>query len=846
MRTIWKIYKRDLKRLVANAQSCLVLIVLLFLPSFYAWFSTVAYMDPYSNTSNLPIAVANNDQTVHSPTLGTMNVGDMIQSELENNHQLKWTFTSSQQAIQGVQSGHYYAAIIIPSTFTQHLVELTHIGQNSLSERPTIEYYVNEEINPVTPKIMQVGVNTVQSDINSNITGTISKIIAERLQTSTQQALSAVHTSSSQALTDIANAQSTLTSAQNSLSSLTQNINHTKAQLTASQQSLHALQKNILQATNTLQSNNNLIEQAQTNIGNFQTKVSAALSQATHFATQAKQQFTTILGSTTQSSLHAQGQLSSLLGQAQEAENNALNLLNQLKTFQTTYPHLDNLTTPLITQFTTLTNQATHTLEATQTNLTNLSHLSATTLAASASVQSASASALQQAQNVVTQLVVGTLPLAENGLSSLAAANATVQGQLMSVDTQVSQVIALLSRLGSMLGSLQSTLSATNHQLSGLDDDLSHLATDIGSISSSEAVKQVSRMLDLNSTDIAGFMATPALLSDHVLFPIKTYGSAVSPLFTSLALWIGAFMLVVMYRIEVDDHQIGKIRVHEGYLGRLFLFTTVGILQSLVVTTGNLLIGVHIKVLWAFYLATFWEAIIFNSIIFMLATCFQLIGKGLIIILIMVQIPGAGGMYPIQMMPAFYRWIYPILPFTYGIGMMREAVGGMYGGIYWWDMLHLTIFGIIAYLIGLWVRPHLFDLHLMIDKKLTETDFFVTEEGNLPHRRVPLLSMIRALAEGPTYRDRILRRAARFEAHYKQFLTIGITLMYLLPLVPLILMFTTLDSRLFMLALWVIALCLSFSFVIIIEYLHQYMVHGLNITDMSDRELRTTLLKNKR
>lgn len=856
VKTIWKIVWRDVRRVVGNFPAVLVLVVLLFLPSFYAWFSTVAYMDPYGRTGSLPVAVANEDRTVHS-ALGMINVGDRVVSELKSNRQLSWRFVSRKQAIAGTKSGQYIGAIVIPSDFTSRLLGLTDIAHDGQAQKPSFDYYVNEEINAVTPKIMAAGASTVLDDVNSAVRGTASQAVAQQIAESAATLSANAKTANGEALGDVGQAMAALDQAENETKSIAASVNAARTRDAASQTTVRDLQKNCDDLSNTVLANGDSIAQARRNIAAFSSQASSAIAASNSLVTAASGRANAAVGSATRQILTVQGSVDSALAQTRGAVSSVDGVLAHLKALQqadgSQLPPgqagqtINNALNDAINRFQKANGDA-------QTLVTAL-QIDSSDIGGTASAVGSSASALDDAvdsavaaSNGLTTTLAGTIvPQIDIGLDSLDGANTAVSSKIAALGASASQILALLRQLDFALGQLHSTLESTVSQIGAARSQLGSIADDIAAISSSNAVTELSHLLKVDPDDVSGFMASPALLTNHVLFPVANYGSSVSPLFTSLALWIGAFMLVVIYKLEVDDGGVGKIRVSEGYLARLSLFTLIGLLQALVVTTGDLVIGVHMANVPAFYWAALWEAIVFNAVIYMLATCFQLIGKALVIVLVMMQIPGAGGMYPIQMMPGFYQSLYPVLPFTYGIGMMREAVGGLYGSTYWMDMLWLGLFGAAAYIIGLLVRPRLLNLNIMIDKKLTETDFFITEEGKLPTQRMPLVAILRALAQGSQYRGRILRRAARFEKRYPKLLRAGFLLVLLLPLVPLsLMMFVSIDLRLVMLLLWLISLVLSFSFIIIVEYLHDATKRNLDISGMDNRRLRDELAKEGR
>ena len=179
MRNAFRIFRRDMKRLLRNPAAILVLIGVSILPSLYAWFNIAANIDPYANTSGIKVAVANLDTDATHDDL-TINAGSQIIDQLKENDQLGWTFVPKDAAIEGVKSGEYYAAIIIPQDFSESLLSVL----SGKIETPELEYYINEKLNAIAPKITSSGASTIQTQINNTFSSVASETIAELLKES--------------------------------------------------------------------------------------------------------------------------------------------------------------------------------------------------------------------------------------------------------------------------------------------------------------------------------------------------------------------------------------------------------------------------------------------------------------------------------------------------------------------------------------------------------------------------------------------------------------------------------------------------------------------------------------
>lgn len=219
-----------------------------------------------------------------------------------------------------------------------------------------------------------------------------------------------------------------------------------------------------------------------------------------------------------------------------------------------------------------------------------------------------------------------------------------------------------------------------------------------------EAEGDIQEIIDLlqNNFELESqFFAEPVTLEENRLYPIPNYGSAMSPFFTTLSLWVGALLLVSLLSVDVHDEE-RSFRSIEVYFGRYLTFLTIALFQALFVTLGDIyLLGAYVVNPGWFILFALLISCVFMLIVYTLVSVFGNVGKAMAIVLLVLQLAGAGGTFPIQMTPPFFQALHPYLPFTYAISMMREAVGGILWDIVIRDMLLMLVFAAIALVIGI-------------------------------------------------------------------------------------------------------------------------------------------------
>lgn len=218
---------------------------------------------------------------------------------------------------------------------------------------------------------------------------------------------------------------------------------------------------------------------------------------------------------------------------------------------------------------------------------------------------------------------------------------------------------------------------------------------------------EIIKLLKSDANAESDFFTQPVELVSHQMYPIANNGSASTPFYTALCLWVGALLLssvaTTAYHLEGEDKK--KYSKRETFVARMLTFLTEGVFQALVVALGNIfLLKVDVKEPVYSVLFALLVGLAFMMIVYVLAALFGNIGKGIAIIILVLSISGGGGNYPIQVSGKFFQIINPLLPFTHAVDLLREAAGG----IYWpnaipniWIMVGLFVgfclIGVIAY-----------------------------------------------------------------------------------------------------------------------------------------------------
>ena len=222
---------------------------------------------------------------------------------------------------------------------------------------------------------------------------------------------------------------------------------------------------------------------------------------------------------------------------------------------------------------------------------------------------------------------------------------------------------------------------------------------------------------------LGGFMASPVQLETNQLYPIENYGSAMAPFYSTLAIWVGGIVLVAIMKVTVDeDKRLGNIKPYQAYIGRYLLFMLLGLVQATIICLGDLyFLKIQCLHPMLFMISGWISSLVFTNIIYTLTVSFGDIGKALSVIILVIQIAGSSGTFPIEVTPKFFQNVYPFLPFTYAINAMRETIAGFYGNQYLIYLLQVLAFLPFALLLGLVLRRPLIKFNRFFDERLEDT-----------------------------------------------------------------------------------------------------------------------------
>ena len=834
-----QIFRRDLRRILRNPVAVVVTLGVCVIPSLYAWLNVLANWDPYKNTQGVSVAVANNDRGAEVAGMGFVDAGDMVVQELGENDQLDWQFVDESEAVDGVTSGRYFAAIVLPETFTQ---ELSGVLSGDVSS-PKVTYYVNEKLNPIAPKVTDTGANTIESKIDETFVATASKVVIEKMQGAGDQVSASANEAAEGAGSRLREASGNLSDLEEKIAGARETISSARTTASSAAGTLDSLAGAADGASTTLAEATDELASARSGRAGLARSLSTTLAEASSLATEVSGRTNAAIGTVSGRVTAAQSTVDGYLAQARGLNEENKALLDQLDEItplvgESLRPRWDALLEELRGQ-----QEADERLVASlQTASDDLKADAAAVSGLSSTIDGAVGTTSSSVLDAQVALTSTALPALDGALDSLSSAAGGLAGGLGGVRPTIEQAEAVLAQLDGTLADADEALGLTQDELASVREALDGVATDVAAVQSSEALARIDELGRTDASAVAAFMSSPVTIDERPVFPVANYGSGVAPFYTNLALWVGGFVLVAIYKVEVDGEGVGRFKPWQGYFGRWLLFVALGELQGLICCLGDLALGIQCVSPALFVLAGLVESFVYVNLIYAFSVAFKHVGKALCVLLVILQIPGSAGTYPIEMMPGFFQAIHPWLPFTYGIDAMREAVAGAYGSYFATNLLMLLLFLVPALVVGVALRRPLINVNVLFDRRLADTDLMICERYGTEVEHYRLALFARTLMHSEEYRRRLARSLERFGRRYPQIQRRGFVCLLALPIGLAAAMFVSPQpAKLPLFVLWIVTIVALCALLIVTEYLHDSLERRMAVASLTTDEVFSLL-----
>ncbi|MCQ2546802.1 MAG: YhgE/Pip domain-containing protein [Clostridia bacterium] len=614
MRNILAIFKGDLRKVRRNIIAWAIILGLVCVPSLYSWFNLAASWDPYGRTDQIKIAIASDDAGYDGDIFPvSVNLGDNLVAQVAANKKYDWVITDSKDAIEGTRAGDYYAAVVVPESFSADIMSV--FSKNV--HHSELTYYSNEKENAIAPKLIGKEVGEIQQDVDNVVTESILELAlntAENL-TSPDNEKSASNLMGNLQVT-VGHVKDIIANAQGTVGSLKE-----------STRSMEALLKTMGEFSDSL---NGITDGGRVLSSDLEKKINDIISKA-------------------------------------DSEITVLEALEEELKAESSDPIIDDILAR-----------------------------------------------------------IGTIKKDLSAIrKDLKSVRSSMNTSMEDTDKVAANLESTSKAARKILKSLESTLGDTGPLLANAYAKIDALQQDIQKASESGDITLLRNIFSQDTAQLSSFLVSPVEVNRIPVYHVQNNGAAVLPFYTSLSLWIGAIILVALMKTTLEEgrkKELNNLNPSQEYLGRYIIFACMGLVQTLIVTFGDLFyLGLQCEHPVRFVFASLFTSLVFVLFVYTLTVSFGNIGKALAVVLLVMQVAGSGGILAIEMTPAIFQKIYPLLPFRYSMSAMREAIAGAYGNTYWTSLATLCAYIAFALLLGLVLRRPLMRLNEAFHRKLEDT-----------------------------------------------------------------------------------------------------------------------------
>lgn len=733
MKNIWKIFTGDLKKLVKQPFALVIIIGLCVIPSLYAWFNIFANWDPYANTGGIPVAVVSLDKDYTRKDGSVVNMGESVLESLHSNTSVKWVFLDTEEeAREGVEAGKYYAAIVITEKFTYSMYNVF----SDDFENPSLIYYQNQKSNAIATKITDTVAGTLQNTINETFIKVAATTIFEEGNSVSDQMQGDSYVE--EFCADLEELNDNLKEYSAMIDTFRAGNDRLEVAITHVNYEIPAMQKKLDATTASLNQSSQNLSSTRDTLSNFSTNVDTSMS-------------------TIQTSLE---DMKKILDQSKLADDTAQmtkDLNKVARDTNTLNGQVNNLLAALIEQRvqgsvsggdastgsgsgnTAATDAAIEALKAMQKELDMMNTVIGSVLESTDEQAAEKAKvnvnkAMNNLKNVIDSCENSVsnmqgiyknnlVPQMQKVLTNMSDSLNQVTNLVNTLSSTVQNIGVVMEGVGDAVDGTSKSLGQIQDVVDGISQKLTDLTEQLEGASEEEMMDILVRFLGGDPDSLGAYFASPVTMETIAMYPVATYGSAMTPFYSTLAIWVGSTILVALVKVKASPKNLKNVQSYQLYFGRYLLFLLLAQIQAAIIVAGDLwLLKVNIVEPGLFFLAASFTATAFSLLIYSLTLAFGDVGKAVCVIVMVLQIAGSSGTFPIELLPDIYQKIYIFFPFPYAITAMREALAGMYGTAYMAALAKLILFMLEGLLIGLVIRIPFVKLNHFVEERMEDTE----------------------------------------------------------------------------------------------------------------------------
>lgn len=689
---IFRIYKEDIKNIITHYGALVVVIALCIIPSLYAWFNIKASWDPYdpSATSKIKIGVVNEDEgTIFNNN--TLNIGNKVIDELKNNSAMGWQFVTEKQAREEIEKGRYYAYIIIPKNFSKNI---TSILSNDIRKGEII-YTVNEKINAIAPKLTDKGATGVQENVNKTIVQTVSDVIftvANEVGVEIENQLPRIE----DIISKLKDLQSKFSDINETINMGDEGVKRVKDIVKEVQDGIPNIENILSESKDLNKKINDFLNSSKSGINNVAPTIKNDISIISSLSNSINASATELKDAILNGHEKAPERIDSINAKI----NDVIDLINPLVKVLESLNRISpgKPLTPLIQALQGVQGKLADMIKSLEIIKTNIQNGERPNVDIMDKVITLSNDVRDITNNLYGNFDSEILPKINDIFGGGIEISNDISGVLEEVDKKIPDLEKVLDIAYNLSEKGADGIAYAKTMLPKIEGVINDIVSKVETANDNDVLKEIIEILKSDAKSRSEFLANPVTIKENKLFPIENYGSAMSPFYTVLSLWVGMLLLVSILATETH----GEYKPLEVYFGKYLLFLTIAIIQGLIVCLGDIfLLKVYCIDPISFIVACAFISSVFSIIVYTLVSVAGNVGKVIGIILLVLQIAGSGGTFPIQLTPHFFQIINPYLPFTYAISLVRETVGGIVKSVLINDIVVLLSFIVLSIVVGI-------------------------------------------------------------------------------------------------------------------------------------------------
>lgn len=701
MKNIIKIFKNDIKNLKSSKMAIIILVGLIFIPGIYAWLNIDSNWNPYDNTGNLPIAIVNKDKGVK--LLGQeVNMGEMLEENLKSNNAMKWIFTTEEDGMENVEKSKYYGLIIIPEDFSNSLSTLF---EEDEIKKPEFDFYVNNKKNPIAPIIVNKAITTIQNSINQSFINTvIYKVV------------------------DTAEDIDVISKGAQTTDELIEKLQGAKAKVT----DLRAILKTM-----------DLVADSTANSLNAVRKLLPTIDEISGMTKQGIKDMQNAAQSFDDTYKNIENDITSIIGEAENTGKDIIDIINKTDSSNIT-ENLDAISEKL--------DQTLISLKRLQKTLNSISNV--VELPGIKALENRISEQISKIEKLQETIAKGNQKIED--INSVKEDINSISGEISGIKKQYQDTVKAdlenayknasqsvnnatnlmlnlnvsLDRVDSAMQNMIKALENTGELTENIDIVLSNFQEDIDKViegleeaQKSEFYYKIVNLLKNNPSTIADFLSNPVQTNEIGLYEIDSYGSKMAPFYSVLACWVGCTLLSSILKSDVRvTKELEGVKHYEKFFGRFLLFAILAMLQGLIIGIGDMILQVQVISPISMLLTLMLSSMVFMLIIYSLTMAFGKVGQALSIVIMVLQVAGSGGTFPIELLPRLFQILQPYMPFYPAMNAVRETIGGFYQNDYIMYILLLLCHTIIPLTLGLIISKKTAKIRRNVHKELHKTD----------------------------------------------------------------------------------------------------------------------------